>query len=181
MNLGQPVRPWSSSSTCSRREPWIGSLYQLDVLPVTQPTVSVLSEFINAVDVSTLMEAFRFSGPFKRLDAGFHIFSSGNLQLLLPHASKVLFLDDFELSDFFVCASNISGTAERICQIHSEDVFGPSLGRVWMWRSMVSVVREKNCWVIGIFFRSVFFGSSSLALVYSSVLVMSQKLTAFVV
>jgi len=34
---------------------------------------------------------------------------------------------------FFVCVWNISGTAER----HKEDVFGPSLGRVWRSKSKV--------------------------------------------
>jgi len=29
-------------------------------------------------------------------------------------------------------------------QIHREDVFGPSLGRVWMSRSKVNVIREKR-------------------------------------
>jgi len=38
----------------------------------------------------------------------------------------------------FCLRINISGTAERICaKIHVEDVFGPSLGRVWKSRSKV--------------------------------------------
>jgi len=42
-----------------------------------------------------------------------------------------------------VCVWNICGTDERICgKIHMEDVFGPSLGRVW--RSKVKVTRDKN-------------------------------------
>ena len=56
-----------------------------------------------------------------------------NTAALLPHASKVLLLaPSVTCLFFFVCASNISGTAERICaKIHREDVFGrigPSLG-----------------------------------------------------
>ena len=37
------------------------------------------------------------------------------LDSLLPHARKVLFLALSVTFSFFVCASNISGTAERIC------------------------------------------------------------------
>jgi len=40
----------------------------------------------------------------------------------------------------FVCLWNISVTAGRICasrQIHTENEFGPSLGRIWRSRSKV--------------------------------------------
>ena len=33
----------------------------------------------------------------------------------LPHASKVVFALSVTILSFFVCASNISGTAERVC------------------------------------------------------------------
>jgi len=46
---------------------------------------------------------------------------------------------------FFVCESNISGNrCTDLRQIHREDVFHPSLGRIWMWRSKVKVTRDKN-------------------------------------
>jgi len=69
----------------------------------------------------------------------------------LPHVSRVLILAlSVNLFVFlFVCPSNISGTAERICARFGENsqesyVFGPCLGRVWMSRSKVKVNRDKD-------------------------------------
>ena len=40
------------------------------------------------------------------------------------------------------CVWNISGT--DFCQIHREDVFGPSLGQVWRSRSKVTLTTDKK-------------------------------------
>jgi len=45
---------------------------------------------------------------------------------------------------FFVCAWFISLEPLDLCQIYMEDVFGPSLGRVWRLWSKVKVTSVKN-------------------------------------
>jgi len=61
---------------------------------------------------------------------------------LLPHASKVLFLDVSVIifcyfACLFICLSlkYLGNGWTDLRQIYSEDVFGPSLRRVWMPRS----------------------------------------------
>jgi len=47
--------------------------------------------------------------------------------------------------DFFcLCMKYLWNCWTDLHQIHSEDVFGPSLGRVWRSRSKVKVARDKN-------------------------------------
>jgi len=71
-----------------------------------------------------------------------HLYSAGRpSRWALSH---ILFFCFF----LFVCHSDISGTAERICAKYREDVFGSWLGKVWM--SMSLRPKRKNCWVIPI-------------------------------
>jgi len=57
-----------------------------------------------------------FKSTSTKLQAGILITKCNMVVLLLPHASKVLFLALSCLTfSFFVCASNISGTDEWIC------------------------------------------------------------------
>jgi len=65
---------------------------------------------------------------------------------LLPHASelrKVLFL---ALSvTFCLCSMIYLGNRwTNLSQIHTEDVFGSSLGQAWMSRSKVKITRDKT-------------------------------------
>ena len=59
-----------------------------------------------------------------------------------------------DICDFFgLCMKYLGKRRTDLQQIHREDVFGPSLGGVWMSRSKVKVTRDKteiNCCVITI-------------------------------
>ena len=54
---------------------------------------------------------------------------------------KVLFL---ALWLVCLCMKYLGNCWTDLCQIHREDVFGPSLGRVWMSRSEVKVTSDKK-------------------------------------
>jgi len=82
-----------------------------------------------------------------RLGIGPHSSISHMYFYLLLHASKVLFLVlsvTFYLFVFFCLWIKYLGNCwTNFCQIHREDVFGPSLGWDWMSRSKVKVTRDK--------------------------------------
>jgi len=56
---------------------------------------------------------------------------------------KVLFLAP-SVCFFSLCMKYFGNRWTDLRQIHMEDVFGPSLGRVWRSRSKVKVIRDKN-------------------------------------
>ena len=43
--------------------------------------------------------------------------------------------------------SREGGAAEWMCKIHTEDMFGPSLGWVWRWKSKAKVTRDKTAFL----------------------------------
>jgi len=47
----------------------------------------------------------------------------------------------------FLCMKYLWNRWTDLRQIHREDMFGPSLGRVWMSRSKIKVTRNKKCTV----------------------------------
>jgi len=48
------------------------------------------------------------------------------------------------LEDWVLWIKYLGKRSTDLCQIHNEDVFGPSLGQVWMSRSKIKVTRDKN-------------------------------------
>jgi len=70
--------------------------------------------------------------------------SSGNLFITTcSELRKVLFWASLVCSFFFrLCTKYIGNRWTDLHQIHAEDVFGPSVGRVW--RSKVKVTRDKK-------------------------------------
>jgi len=55
-----------------------------------------------------------------------------------------LALDLFFFVFFCLWINYLGNRWTDLRQVHSEDVFGPSLGRVWMSRSKIKVTRDKN-------------------------------------
>ena len=68
------------------------------------------------------------------------------VHLLQFHVSSVSLILCFITSDFFCLSLKYLGNGwTDMRHIHREDVFGPSLGRVWISRSNVEVTRDKKC------------------------------------
>jgi len=60
----------------------------------------------------------------------------------LPHTVNCVTL--FFGTVTFLCMKYLQNRRTDLRQIHRDDVFGPSLGRVWMSRSKVKVTRDKK-------------------------------------
>ena len=67
-----------------------------------------------------------------------------SLNTLLPHATNVLLLVLSAILFFCLSLKYLGNGWTGLRQIYGEDMFGPSLGRVWMWRSKVKVTSDKN-------------------------------------
>ena len=68
--------------------------------------------------------------------------SSENVITARSELRKVLFL---ALSvAFYFCMKHLWNRWTDLRQIHREDMFGPSLRRIWMWESKVKVTRDKS-------------------------------------
>jgi len=64
-----------------------------------------------------------------------------------------------------LCMKYLGNLWTDLHQIHMEDVFGPSLGRVWMWRSKVKVTQVKKWHFLALLLACVqfMFGKTSSA------------------
>jgi len=57
---------------------------------------------------------------------------------------KVLFFGAVSLWVFWLCMKYLGNRWTNLRQIHMEDVFGPSLGRIWRSWSKIKVTMDKN-------------------------------------
>jgi len=83
-----------------------------------------------------------------------HIIADRDISTVCSELLRVLFLA-LSVNFFCLCMKCLGNCWMDLCQIHRKDMFGPSLGRVWMSRSQVMVSTDKrwgfggylwNCW-----------------------------------
>jgi len=88
--------------------------------------------------------SYRRKGNFpRRWNVGLRTFSP--VSYLLPHTvNGVRFCFSAAVCLYYFCMKYLWNRWTDLRQIHREDVFGPSLGRVWMSRSNVKVTRDKK-------------------------------------